>query len=225
MSQSYTVIFQNNSSNPGSACMYQVDPTIGVPNVMSLAWFAKYAFPTTKLVFSWTLGYDFVWSQTGKLAPGILLTASQCIPADLTTTNQISLDYQNGAFDFVKQTQGAQAGSLYIQETGNIPANMASAGIGMAGSATFAVQAQPNIKLIFTPHPQYWITFGNYTQGEVLGNSNITTSAQIVFPLNIYSMSAILNPDNTWTVQSTMAVNAAYLKARESNSSARWGVL
>lgn len=225
MSQTYSLIFQNNSSNAGDVCVYQQAPDLGVPNVMSLAWFAKYTFPTTQVQFSWQINYNFVWSQTGVLVPGVMFIASQSPSANLSSSNQITLDYQQSAYEFTNQTVGAEPGSLYITETQNIPLSQAAVGIGMSGVGTFVVQAQPNLNLVFTPHPTYWITFGTYQPGQVLDIEEINNPAQITFPPNVYSMTAILQPDNTWTVQPTQAINAALVNARKSNSLARWGAL
>jgi hypothetical protein len=185
----------------GSACVYQQDPNIGVPNVMSLAWFAKAANPNTKLMFQWDITYNFVWSQTGVLIPGVIFWASETVNADLSQNNKISFSYQNNAFTFKKPpTQGSQIGTIYIEQDGTIPANTASVGVGMSGSGTFAVQAQPNVLATFTPHPEYWITFGNYHQGQVMDVGTITKAAKIDFPPNVYAMTATLKPDNTWLV-------------------------
>jgi len=53
----YTVIFKNDSDQTGSASVYQKDPDIGVPNVMSLAWFSKEAHPSTQVEFNWSINY------------------------------------------------------------------------------------------------------------------------------------------------------------------------
>jgi len=94
----------------------------------------------------------------------------------------------------------------------------------MSGSGTFVVQAQPNMNAIFTFHPEYWITFGNFKEGEVLDITQITNKAQITFPPNIYSMAAILNQDNTWTIKPTSQVNAEFLEAKKRNSKIKWGM-
>jgi rhizosphere induced protein len=223
MATQYSLIFVNNSTQTGSACVYQQDPDTTDPNVMSLAWFAKAAAPTTTLQFDWTVDYSFVWSETGTLKPGVMFTASQNLPADLSTSNQVQFTTAGGAYTFQNQSQGGQAGTLYVLEDNTIPPNQASVGIGMSGSGTFAVQAQPNITAEFTPHPEYWITFGNYTAGEVLDVTTITASANIAFPANTYSMTATLGSNNTWTVQSTADVNAAFVEARKKNPKALWG--
>jgi hypothetical protein len=85
---------------------------------------------------------------------------------------------------------------------------------GGAGSGTFAVQAQPNSLLTFTPHPAYWVTAGTFEHGEVLDIGSILgDSAEIQFPPGVYNMTAILNLDNTWTVQPTSQVDFPVIKA------------
>ena len=223
MSVNYTLIFQNNSSNPWTAAIYQNDPDINNPEVMSLAWFAKKANPTTKVQFSWTIDYGFVWSETGKLNDGVIFTASQDWSADLTTSNRVGFTDENGAFTFENQVQGPVPGTLSIAQDKTIPANTASVGVSMSGAGTYVVQAQPNITASFTPHPNYWITFGTYTQGEVMNIGQLTNEAEVAFPPNVYSMTAILSMQNTWSVVPTSQVNASFLQARKSDKKALWG--
>jgi hypothetical protein len=222
----YSLIFQNNSINLGSACVYQQPPNLGTQDVMSLAWFAQEAAPTTKIRFSWQVDYSFVWAETGPLVPGVMFSASQTLPANPGgINNQVTLTDTQGALNFVNQTAGPQLGNLYIEQDGTIPENTASVGIAMSGAGTFAVAAEPNIQAVFTPTPNYFITFGQYTQGEVMSIETITSAAQIVFPANVFSMTAILNQDNTWTVRQTSQVNSSLARRRKSNPRAVWGTL
>lgn len=78
--------------------------------------------------------------------------------------------------------------------------NAAAVGIGMAGRATFAVQAQPNLTLQIMPNPTYWVTFGTIQQGEFFTIASYVTPVQVAFPINVNSMTVTLNADNTWTV-------------------------
>jgi len=206
MSQ-YSIVFQNNSSNFGNAAVYQTDANIGVPNVMSLAWFSQSAYPTTNIVFDWDVDYSFVWGETGVLIPGVTFSASQTWAADPVTANQIDLTFAGQptlvtppAFTFTNLTAAGTAGSLTIAQDGTIPMNLGSAGLAVSGSPAFVAPAQPNINLVFTPHPSYWITFGNYTPGQVLDVESITNSAQIPFPPNVYTMYATCNADNSWSI-------------------------
>jgi hypothetical protein len=219
----YSVVFVNNSDQTGSACIFQQDPDIGIPDVMSLAWFAQIAAPTTRVSFQWSIQYNFVWSETGQLVPGVVFTASQTWNADLSGNNKVSFVNNNGAYTFQNQTTGPSQGNLYITEGGTIPQHQASVGVGMSGFGTFVVQAEPNMNLIFTPKPEYWIIFGNYIQGQVMDISETTAAGQIQFPTNIYSMTATLNADNTWTIQPTSTTNAQFLKARRRYPELVWG--
>jgi rhizosphere induced protein len=215
----YSVVFKNNSLNADHVFMYQTSPDIKDPNIMSLAWFSQYSYPTTENAFEWDISYNFVWAQTGTLNAGVRFKAAQTWDADPKNLNTVSLDYDR-AYNFQNLCSGGTAGSLYINESGSIPMKQASVGIGMSGSGTFVKQAQPNMHLVFTPHPVYYIAFGDHQQGEVLDINQITDSAKIDFPVNTYSMTAILNADNTWTIESTDAVNE---KFSQNNGRVRWG--
>lgn len=212
----YTLLFKNNSTNAGSVIVFQQDPAIGIPNVFPLAWFSKYTFPTTTAVFTWQINFNFVWEQTGELVPGVIFSASQDPGADLSTSNEITLTYDpvNLAYDFIDQGPGPRQGSLYINQTGDVPLKQASVGIGMSGAGTFVVQAQPHLQLTFTPHPRYYVAFGTFTQGEVLDIQSLTNIAEVDFPSGVYSMTAVLNADNTWTIATTQSVNAAIATTR-----------
>jgi rhizosphere induced protein len=197
----FTVNFFNNGSNPGSVMLFQRDPD-GMPNAQSLAWFAKYNYPQTRVSFEWTDDFSFVWSDTGSLVPGIIARGSQVIPADDEQHNQITLTYDR-AFTFVDQRQGPQTGSVSIIADATIPAGMASVGIGMSGQPTFLVAAEPNLIYQFNPHPEYWIAFGTYASNQLLDVTAIGNAAQIVFPGNISAIDATLRPDETWMIAPT----------------------
>jgi hypothetical protein len=203
----YTLVFLNDSTNAWNACVYQTDPSLADFKVQSLAWLTKAAAPTTQVKFEWSIDYSFVWDETGILKPGVIFDASQLWAADLSTTNAVTLSHlstpQSAYYTFQNQQAGPNSGSLYITTDNTVPLNMASVGIGMSNAGTFAVQAQPNLNLIFTPHPTYWITFGSFVQGEVLDETEITNVAQIAFPPGVYTMYATLAQDNTWTVSAT----------------------
>jgi len=225
MGTQYTLRFINNSQNTAVACVYQTDPDIGVPNVMSLAWFAKGAAPTTHVAFTWQIDYCFVWSEVGTLAPGVMFDASQAWDADLLASNQVSFTCQGGVYTFANQQAGPSPGSLTILEDSTLPANQAAVGIGVSKKPAYVVQAQPNWNLTFRPKPRYFITFGTFLEGEVLDVQSISHKAEVRFPPNVYSMTAILNPDNTWNVKPTSEVNALYLAARSRGQAGQWGVL
>jgi hypothetical protein len=203
MATTYSLTVQNNSTQFQDLCVYQKQVDLGVPNALSLAWLTAPAFPGTTVTFTWQLSYSFMWSQTGSLIPGVTFNAQQVVatdPDDLNA-NQIQFDFRNGAFTFVPGNSAgtAELGSLYIRELPGIPANTALVGIGMSNAGTFAVEAQPNINLVFTPHPEYWITAGTFTQGQVVDTEQITNEAEVPYD-GTFSMKAVLNSANLWTI-------------------------
>ncbi len=202
MSNQYSLTVTNDSSFSGDLCVYQRNPHLDDPTVMSLAWFTKYIYPTTTVTFNWSIDYSFIWGYTGALRRGVVFAAAQTWPANLDLSNQVTLTYDstNDAFTFKDQTQNMQGGSLFILQDATIPSNSASVGIAMSGSGAYACQARPNWQFIFTPHPTYWLTFGTYSQGQVLDITSIPNGQEIQFPTNVFSMNATLKKDNTWSV-------------------------
>ncbi len=206
LANTYTLEVVNNSTNAASIAVYQTDPNVGVRDVQSLAWFAEYAYPGTAVAFKWGLDYGFVWDKTGALLPGVVFEANQFTPADLEDSNEITLSYDkdNLAYHFENQrrSDSDKSGSLVITEDETVPLKDASVGIAMSGRGTFVVQAQPNMNLTFSPHPTYWVTFGDYVPGQVVDVTQSTGKAKVEFPPNVFTMKAILNQDNTWTIES-----------------------
>jgi hypothetical protein len=213
----HTLFFVNNSSQPAmTACLYQVlrTPTAGS---FPVAWLTKPAAPTTTVKFSWDVTYDFVWSQSGALLPGALVSASQTWQiSDTATRNQVTLTSgDDDALTFEDQTAGPAEGILTIVQNGTIPAGAASVGIGMAGAPICLAQAGPNLKTSFKPLSAYWLAFGAFSEGQVLDPSSIPNPKQIVFPANVHSMTATLGASNTWSVVPTSQINDSIAAAVE----------
>lgn len=203
MSTQYSLSVTNNSTQYVDLCLYQKPVDLGVPDAASLAWLVAPAWPGTTVTFTWTQDYSFVWGETGTLKPGVTFNAQQTMPADPENlqSNQIQFDYRQGAFTFVNGPAAGtpQLGSLYIRELSGVPANTASVGIGMSNSGTFVVPAMPNMNLVFTPHPEYWLTAGTFTISEMLDVEEITN--EVAVPFNgTFSMRAVLDARNNWTV-------------------------
>jgi hypothetical protein len=205
MSTQYSLTITNNSTQYQDLCVYQKPVDLGVPNAMSLAWLTAPAFPGTTVKFTWALDYSFVWSQTGSLKPGVTFEAQQIVPADPDNlnSNQVLFDYSRGAFTFAPGNASGtpQLGSLYIRELSTIPTAAATVGIGMSNAGVFAVQAEPNMNLAFTPHPSYWIAAGTFQHGQVLDIEQITNEQEVDYN-GTFNMAAVLDATNIWTVKS-----------------------
>lgn len=198
----YSLEVQNNSSNLVTFCMFQTPPDLGLVNVETLAWFVEAAYPTTRVVFDWDVSYSFVWDETGPLSPGVTFDASQVWPADPSSASQQAVQFlkAEGAYTFKRLPQASQRhpGSLYIEEGPDVPLREASVGIGMSGAGTFAVEAQPNQHLVFTPHPEYWLVAGDFQTGEVLDMAELSDALKIEFYGAQMSKKVSYTMDNTF---------------------------
>lgn len=198
----YSLTCVNNSQLSGSFAVFQKAPPMTVPgNVFSLAWFARPTAPGSRVTFSWSLDYSFLWSETGLLQPGINFAATQVLAADPNGQNLIQLTQDKyGATTFVNQSSTGALGSLTIQQLSNVAPAKTSVGIGMAGSGTFAVQAAPNMTAVFTPHPNYWVMFGNYETGDVIDIEDVTGAVEATYGGALTSRTATLGLDNLISV-------------------------
>lgn len=198
----------NNSTMPTALAVLQ-NPA--EHNNLAVAWLAKYAYPGTQVRFTWDdADLCFVWAGTGQLSPGIIVDASQIVPANLQQNNGITLSYdaQNRTFRLHDPKNGGAPGTLFVQQDATIPMNAVATGIGMAGKASTVVQAMPNMITMFTPRPGYFLCFGNLVQGQLLDLSSLTQPQPVEFPPNVYALTATLGPDNQWTVVSDILTTA-----------------
>ena len=116
----YTLNVSNHSTQSGSFSIFQKAPDTNTSNVLSLAWLAKPAHPTTNTEFTWDLDYSFVWSKTTNLKPGAVVKASEVWTACQKTSNRVDFDLSEDAYTFSDQRQGEHEGNLYINQTENV---------------------------------------------------------------------------------------------------------
>ncbi len=198
----YTLNCINNSQISGSFAIFQKAPPLTVaPNVFSLAWFARPTAPKTQVSFTWSVEYSFVWSETGVLKPGINFSASQVLAADPYAQNMVLLGLDNyGATRFDKLSSNGTPGSLTIQQLSTVVPDRTSVGVGMSGSGTYAIQAAPNMTAVFSPHPNYWVLFGNYTTGDVMDIEDISGAVEVTYGGSLANRTATLGLNNIITV-------------------------
>jgi hypothetical protein len=201
--ETYTINFVNNSGISGSFCVYQQTPYSQNPDVFPLAWLAQFSDPNTKpkVSIGWNTQLYFVWAKTGKLKPGIIFNAGEALMTGIYENNAVTLTKSNGNYLFINQTNGNSRDRLEITPDQYTAVNQASVGIGMSGSGTFAVQTQPRKTFSFDTRAEYWITFGDLKQGQVLDPPFIINPERIEFPHGIYSMNVTYNWDYTWTIE------------------------
>jgi rhizosphere induced protein len=200
----FTINFINNSNSSGSFCVFQQNRNGQNPGIFPLAWLAQPAYPQARVSISWNIEHYFFWAKTGELMPGVIFNAGEAIPTNLSNDNAITLTKRDNNYLFTDQRSGYQQGAVSVTADQNMAFHQASIGIGMSGSATAAIQAMPNMTYVFTPRPEYWVTFGQVQQGEVLNPDGLNDVASIEFPYGIFSMNATLNADNSWTITQGM---------------------
>lgn len=198
--QNYTLRFKNRSNSQHDFLCYQQSIEVNTPYVYTLAWFAKPVANGVDVDFTWTIDYSFVWSEQGTLKPGITFKAQQALAADLQSANLVNFADIGNAFQFANLVGTGAQGSLTIDCDDTIPKGAAYVGVGMSGQGTHVVAAEPNFAAVFTPHPEYWISFGSFEPGQVLDTQTMVNSEPVPFPVNVYGMTATLDSGNNWTL-------------------------
>lgn len=201
-SQPYTLTLRNESARDWTFFVYQKAPQPSA-NVFSLAWFCSpYKIRVgNHIKFKWSIDYNFVWSDTGKLTDGVEFEASGTQPG--TPSGKNNVDFEVGdAPGLDDPYKGESSGSLVIHDGANVPNNRFSVGIGMSGAGTYVVQAGPNLKHTFTPTPNYWIAAGDSMQvGKVLKIDTINQTSEVNFPVATYDREYVLDANNQWIAQ------------------------
>ena len=202
--EKYHLLIQNRSNSPWIFYVYQTDPDVDKEKIFSLAWFAspyKIA-PGNDIGFDWVVDYEFVWSHTGRVKPGVRFRAGgskDCKPSGANHTNFNTPP--DGAPDLSEPVKKPEEGVLYIHTGNDVPTNTFAVGIGMSGNGTFVQQAEPNLNYQFIPKPTYWVAAGSKMKvGTILDIQTVTQTAEVDFPRRVYSMVATLTKDNTWKI-------------------------
>lgn len=201
METNFELIFKNNSSNSGDVCIFLQEPNEN--DLQSLVWLSKDANPNTTVTIQWAVDYNVVWSET-EVKNGITITSSQVLPAGIEQDNEITLTKKDDAYQFINQTTNSGLdGMITILCDNSVVANQATIGLEISGKLAISTPAIPSFSSMFTPNNQYWIAFGNFTEGEILDTETFTKAAEIDFSSGVTNMTAILNADDTWTIEPT----------------------
>ena len=200
----YSVKVVNNGVAPSKFYVYQQPPSI--TNNLSLAWFASpyHIAAGDRITFSWNIQYSFVWSDTGIVKAGVIFALMGLKECDPTGKNITTFTFENDTPQLSDPITGGAGGSLTIEEGTTIPFNKFAVGVGMSGKGTYVVNAGPNLTHQFTPEPQYFIVATDeVVEGEVVDITTVTKSGSLVFPPNVYDLTATLKSDNTWDITPT----------------------
>ena len=202
MAQKYKLTINNEGNRDWKFYVYQKAPNRRQPDEFSLAWLVspyllrKHA----QVEFEWSLEYAFIWNKSGKLKPGVTVVTSgkqECSPSGYNAT----IFKAEPAPGLSKPTKEAKSGMLLIKDDGDVAPDTFAVGIGMSGTGTFLQQAGPSLIHQFIPTPSYWVAAGiDVKVGSVLDIQSITPTSEVRFPPNVYSMTATLTQDNTWSI-------------------------
>lgn len=198
----YTLTMVNQSAEPWIFYVYQTFPE-QTNDIFSLAWLASpyMIVPKAQITFKWTINYTFLWGQTGVLQPGASFVAGMSIDADPSVGDTTQFSVTPGP-NLTPAKTGGDLGTLTIYDQSDVPNSQFSVGIGMGDAGTYATQAGTNLKHVFTPTPSYWVAAGvDQKVGTVLDIQTVTQTAPVVYPANVYSLTATLQDDNTWSVK------------------------
>jgi hypothetical protein len=189
----YTVIVQNKSGKDGFALLFAQQSAYPV-------WQSKFTYNDVNSVFEWQENFGFVWQQYGAKN-----NSQQILPTDLKTNNEITLDYdaQHQAFRFKDQKQGNPPGTLIINQSSTIPSGTVRIGLAIAGYPAAMQDSHPNSTLTIVQCSKYYVAFDVEEQTGVVNVNKTSKLALLKFPPNIYSLTATINEDFTWTVNNT----------------------
>ena len=193
MSNQYTLTVTNNSTQKGDFCIFQEQPDSNAQGVITLAWLAKPAHPSTSLEFEWDLEYSFAWANTTDLKPGTIVKTSQEWDANVSSLNKVKFDSDNGTYTLNDQVQGTRESNLNVKKD-----KQAEVSVGISGKGAFIVPSQPNMNIVMTPKPTYWIVFGDFQEGEILDVEKITKNALRLQYDGTNSMNVEFTGKNRW---------------------------
>ncbi|MBV5333924.1 hypothetical protein JZU57_01500 [bacterium] len=194
----YKLVCCNHSRLHGAFAVYQSPPTISSPGEMiTMAWLSRPAAPRTRVAFTWSNVLCFVWGENGRLGTRVMFEASQSFEADPMRENTIDLAMDKlGAPMFQNLRVGGAAGALTINQL-NYVFDKVSVGVGMDGTAAYAVEANANVTSIFMPHRnQYWVVFGDFMAGQVFDVESISRPLLVEFDRNAPTQTVNFTMDN-----------------------------
>lgn len=202
MSQTiYSVCVVNHGNRAWKFLVYQKPPSI--TENLSLAWIASpyHIAVGDSITFKWDIQYSFVWAATGVVKPGVTFIATGLKDCDPNSKNITNFTFLHDTPQLSDPTDGGEPGSLTIKDGSTVPVKTFAVGVGMSGKGTYVVNAGPNLTHVFTPELKYYVLAADeVTEGEVMDITTITGSGDLVYPPNVYNLTATLREDNTWDI-------------------------
>ena len=196
---SYNLQLVNNSAQPLTLYAYQTLP--GQPP-LSLVWYCSPfpVMPGAQYPISWDTAYSMVWGQ-GQIMPGATFNTAGMVQADPQAANTSTFTTQPMP-SLSNPVQGPPPGSLVIKTDVSVPPNQFAVGIGMSGSTSAIVGANPNMNYTFSTDPTYWVAASqaDVQVGTILDIFAISMNAQVTFPPGVYQLICTLDQNGQWSI-------------------------
>ncbi len=201
MSKNYTLTVKNKSQDYGNVCIYQTTPNQN-RNLYSLAWLCKACPPGASATLSWGTDYCFCWSYCDRPNPRTVFIIEVQRHADPEDPDKNAVRFSREKGDNLFTPATGLLGNLGIYMDKSIVHYEAAVGIVMSAKIAFAAMSTPNYNITFSPHPDYWVVFGSYQEGELLNFFEYPEGAfHLEYPTNVYDKTIVLHENNTWSEQ------------------------
>lgn len=201
--QVYSITFKNESNQDSNFVCYQQLST--TPSLGELAWFSEPVAKGASTKLEWRETYEFVWGETGSLAPREIFTAGQSVPAAEQYTNTVELTREGSAIVFANATSLQPPQGFNIRVSTLVPSDMISVGMGMAGSPFAVMQAmRGGLHTFVLDRRTYWIVGAPFKKGEVLDPQQLPNAVQVKFEPNIYNVTATYTPEGGWRLENDL---------------------
>jgi hypothetical protein len=151
---------------------------------------------------SWNSDYSLSWSNSTDLKPGSVYHPDQTLPVSpgVAREDGAELTDTHGVLGMQRASPPKQAdGTLSLEELSTVPRGDASVALGMSGRPASVLKAEPNQTLYFTPHPNYWIKAGTFTEGEVINPRTVSEPLRLHFGTK-GAITVTLHEGGHWTV-------------------------
>ena len=201
----YSIKCVNNSAASWYFYIYQRMLNQADSGIYSMAWMASpYKLSVQSYItFTWSADYSFFWFDTGALQPNVIPFAGGIQDAALPLANYTAFDVKNDTPQLAVPTGSDVQDQFSILPGADIPNGVFSTGIGMSGFATFVQQSFINVMQSFGTNASFWVaaSTNQVNVNQVLVQTDSLNSISFSFPSNIYSLTAVLQANNTWILQ------------------------
>lgn len=215
MPNSYSLTVINNSElDRPTFAVFASLPSSSSYDTLDLAWLTQPINGGNQYVFTWDLTWGFSWSAQGTTA-GYQWAGSGTLPANPNSASECAAELSyNGDYQLNPTIGTPNGDTLWINDAPTVPIpskQPSSVACTLGGSPACATEAGPNLYQTFTLHPTYYIDAGDYVKGQMVDGTSVSAYQKLAYTGGNTALTAILNQDNTWTVQATSNVDFAKL--------------